>query len=721
MLNVIFSFLINGFNFLLLFVLPGYLILLLLKLKDIKSSEFYIYVPIISICVVLLLGLLVNTTSVLGVNEPLNKAIFLPVLTTFLFALSVATYRLQGKGILAIPKLQINSFSKSFISIALFSLTIGIIGTSVLNYSGNNVLVSISALYLFTYFLFVLLYRKQISEDAIPVIIYLFTLNAIALYSMRSWYVHGFDIHQELFVFNLTKSNFLWDIANFRDPYNACLSITILPTILSSIFDLDSNYIFKLLLPAIFSLMPSLLYLMFHKFTTSTKAFLAAMFFAVQGQFINQMPALLRQGVALTFFVFSLEVLFNERIERNRKNVLIAIAGTGMILSHYSTTYIALTLISAAYIVPKVLNFIRKKKVTQSLQLATILYLFLIAIVWNSLLTSTSGNLSAVFGTMLENTDKIFSNELRSEKVLKAVFFDESDTTGRFISLVEEVTERYRTYDDGKSFYENRYDPEFAVKRYPAEYKYSTETIDSIMTVVFHTGIPLVFRFSLILGILIILYKAWKSTISIEYVSLAGTMVLIMLALIFLPSLSVNYNVERLYQQTLILLALPTIWGFYIIKKIPENLITMGIGTMIGLYFLTNIGFVDNAVHGLPAITFNNYGDHYDRYFVRDSEIASLNWLGKQKDPLAVIYADRYATLRIKSYSRTIYFRDVIQEIFPVTVTKNSYVYSSAVNTLKNKTFGNYNDYIVNYYYPKEFLETNKNVIYNNGSTKIYK
>ena len=70
----------------------------------------------------------------------------------------------------------------------------------------------------------------------------------------------GHDIQQEYLVFQLTEFHGHWSMAYFNDPYNACLSITILPTELSRIIQVDSPYIFKLFFQMIFALCPVMAY-----------------------------------------------------------------------------------------------------------------------------------------------------------------------------------------------------------------------------------------------------------------------------------------------------------------------------------------------------------------------------------------------------------------------------------------------------------------------------
>ena len=66
------------------------------------------------------------------------------------------------------------------------------------------------------------------------------SLALLFVASMRSWHVVGWDINAELQVFRLTEAGY-WSMSHLQDAYNACLSITLLPTIFSSLFIFMTN------------------------------------------------------------------------------------------------------------------------------------------------------------------------------------------------------------------------------------------------------------------------------------------------------------------------------------------------------------------------------------------------------------------------------------------------------------------------------------------------
>jgi uncharacterized membrane protein len=192
--------------------------------------------------------------------------------------------------------------------------------------------------------------------------------------------------------------------------------------------------------------------------------------------------------------------------------------------------------------------------------------------------------------------------------------------------------------------------------------------------------------------------------------------------MLFVPYVSIAYNFERLYQQTLVILSLPAVLGglvlFRFFKKENIKIILM---TIIFIwYFLPSSGFTSQLFGGEPRMSLNNFGEAHDRFYTHESEVKSLEWLSKYYNQKNEIYLDRYATLKAYYFFK-INEKNILEDILPSTIDKNAYVYSSYVNTIYKKTFIYYGLKEMGYNFPTEFLNQNKNLIYNNGSSEVFK
>lgn len=705
--------------FALLFVLPGYLILRILHLNNLTLVEVVLYILTFSTVFVLVSGLFLNTIlPIMGFSEPLTYSYIVFFFSALLLILNILNF--NSEDLHAMDLSTYNPISYILSGLSILGLLFTIFGTTLLNNEKSNFFSLLSILLVPVILVLVAFFNKTINSKVFPFVIFFVAVNLMLLYSLRSWHVNGFDITQELNIFGFTDERNKWVLEVFKDPYNACLSITIFPKILYELFNIPIEYIFKIVFPIIAAFIPVVIYLIFTKFTDNLKAFLGAVFFTIQIQFVFQMPALTRQCLALLLFTLMIEVLLNGRITKF-KNTIVAVLGTGMILSHYSTTYLAILLLVFMYMGTKAyIWFFKSKTIRNNLKFTTLTYLVLFTFLWNAILTDTADNVFTTVSRTFFSINKIFSSELRSEKVIKSISFSEIDKEKILTGYYTDVDTRYKT--SVNEVYSNLNLNGYPIILTDPEILQRYEPLVAPANLLFHIVVPLIFRVTLLIGLWHLFTIFRKSSSAMEFGLLSFASVSLLFSIIVLPYLSMNYNVERLYQQGLIFLSLPIIWGFYTgLKFLDKKAITVIATLLISTYYLVNIGLIDRVFLGVPSVLLDNTGEHYDRYYIYDTEADSMVWMDENVQKGDRVYADRYALLRIKALSQNIPYPNVIQEVLPITIFKNSYVYSSRTNTVKEKTFANFNETIINYNYPTDFLNETKGVVYTNGDTKVYR
>ncbi len=127
------------------------------------------------------------------------------------------------------------------------------------------------------------------------------------------------------------------------------LSITILPTVYSNMLGLDPTWVFKIIYPLIFALVPIGLYVLWQPYIGKKLGFIAAFVFMAQSTFFTEMLALNRQMIGELFFVLLLITLLNKKLIKVSKFIAFAIFSFGLIFSHYALAEIFLFLILAAW------------------------------------------------------------------------------------------------------------------------------------------------------------------------------------------------------------------------------------------------------------------------------------------------------------------------------------------------------------------------------------
>ena len=196
-------------------------------------------------------------------------------------------------------------------------------------------------------------WHRRMREGTISATLYLVSLALLLMTSLRGWYVTGHDVQVEYRVFQLAEAHGRWNISNFRDAYNACLSITILPTEISRIVQVDNPYVFKLFFQLIFALCPVLIFAIARRYWSEWISILAAVYFVSFPTFFTDMPFLNRQEIAFIFVCAAILSMTNNAWPRRRRQLVLIVAAVGLELSHYSTMYVFLATLLAAWAVQR--------------------------------------------------------------------------------------------------------------------------------------------------------------------------------------------------------------------------------------------------------------------------------------------------------------------------------------------------------------------------------
>ncbi|HEY5138975.1 MAG TPA: DUF2206 domain-containing protein, partial [Methylococcales bacterium] len=344
--------------------------------------------------------------------RPLDTLPLLVALDIFILIILVLTYAAKKDFVLARPMLRLPD--KLVILFALALPILAAAGAVILTNGGTNA-VAMAVLALIAALTMLAVSGKiKLDTSTFAILLYGITVAILLMTSMRGYYLTGHDVQLEYQVFSLTNRLKFWDMNNFEDAYNACLSITILPTYLQSILHVQDFYIYKFFFQFINGLLAIVIFYLARHFSTDKVAFLSALLYVTFPTFIVDMAMLNRQGMALLFFgALFFVLLTNEYFSGAKRSFLLVLFGTGMILSHYSTSYIAIAIIAGGYIITALMRFffsikrlqrfsylgIAAKNAKRSgrkelLQLPIALILVIVLLVWTGPVTETSQNLA---------------------------------------------------------------------------------------------------------------------------------------------------------------------------------------------------------------------------------------------------------------------------------------------------------------------------------------
>jgi uncharacterized membrane protein len=192
-------------------------------------------------------------------------------------------------------------------------------------------------------------------DKVIPSKLYSLAVFAIALsllfqQTLISAWLTGADIQGEWFLANNVLTTGVWN-PSLLSQYNGMLSVVALAPIYSLISSLDLIWVFKIVYPVIFALVPVGLYQICRRQLNGKVAFLSCFFFVSYAPFYVQMTTLARQEVAELFFVLLILLLVSKEMNRRIQSALFIVFGLSLVVSHYGLFYIGVFFLFVLWLV----------------------------------------------------------------------------------------------------------------------------------------------------------------------------------------------------------------------------------------------------------------------------------------------------------------------------------------------------------------------------------
>lgn len=750
-------FYILQFTFFVYMVLtPGLFFLPLLINKKLPFAIGLTLSAAISLFFMMLIGLLLNfVLPIFGITGPLSTLPLLIAFDVLIVILFIFNAVLGKDFILEIPKYNVKSIK--VLSALILLPILSVLGSIILNNGGSYLLTILSLVLTAVILPIIVLDKNELDPSIKPIALYLIALSFLLMNSMRGWFVTGHDILLEHHVFVITTDANLWSMAFYQDPYNACLSLTILPTYLHKLLHLVPGFVYKFYYQFLGALSVVVVYYINKLYIEEKLALLAGFLFITFPTFMVDMAFLNRQGVAFLFFASMLYVIFGlNDIRKSFKYLLMYIFGLGMIFSHYSTSYIAIPLLISAYVINRVARYLitlerpyfisnfrnrigNKEMYTKPVLLSFvfIMSLLLSMVVWSSVITKTSKSFANTINQVITSLKDPFSLVEQTGpakySLLKAPQPTPEELLQRFVD--------YGVYRQKVKVYQSEFFPLELTSKYKVTpilelsapltilgdkienivnldlgkvYGFVKQTYARILQLLLITGlIGFAFGYGFRRKIL--------REIPIEYVSISISGILIMIGQTVLPAAAIDYGLLRLFQQNLIFLALPILLGLTAVVSI----ITRNERKQMYIYltFLTSFFLVLSGVipqltgGGRPLLSLNNSGLYYDSYYTHAEEVASIEWITRYKTLGLPIQAAHFSDIKMIAYGHM----GAYIELIPETTKRKAFVYLNYDNVKKSNILEIIYGDVIYYRFPMEFLNKNKNLIYNNGGSIIYR
>ncbi|MBI2868949.1 MAG: DUF2206 domain-containing protein [Chloroflexi bacterium] len=333
-------------GFMVLTFLPGALVLRVLRAGSLCNISRMLYAAGLSVAGLMLTGFLLNAfLPLVGVAGPLSVAPLLAAINILIFALLVIALK-QGSlpsgilGVISRPRVA------GLVSPpVLFSLTLpvaGVIAPLADNSTGSNL--GYILLFVLIALAVVLAATGRIPVKTLPLTVMAISLALIAHFVFLAYPFHTFgggDRGWEFYLSQLVITNSSWQ-PSLSHAINAMLAVTLLPPVYANLLGIGLDWVFKIIISLVYSLIPLALYQIYRRQISEKGAFLAVFFFMSLPVFFTLTRSISRQSVAELFFVLLLLLLTDKDISRVAKSVLSLVFGAGVVVSHYGITYILL-------------------------------------------------------------------------------------------------------------------------------------------------------------------------------------------------------------------------------------------------------------------------------------------------------------------------------------------------------------------------------------------
>ncbi len=601
-----------------------------------------------------------------------------------------------------------------------------VLGAFRLNNGGDALVAVLALCYTTALIVCTFLLRRRVPDGLLIWLVFTIGLSVLLMTSLRGWDIVGHDIEREFRVYTLTHLHGYWNIALDRNPYNACLSITILPQMLASLLHVSGLVVFKVILQVIFAACPAVMYLLLRQYLPKLGAFCGSLLFICYPTFINDSAMLTRQSVAYLFFALALLMMTN-KIQKVRYKVLFLLFALGAILSHYSTAYVFVGLFGMAVLCKLAIMWWQRRRAPAPLWAPTVLsplyvgLLFLMAFIWYTPITGTASGLVATLRSSLINIPKAFSDDNKSTDTSAVLLFSGGKTqTDLYEGYLSSSWRGGNSRALDRAFIPNLTTDDLPLT--PLGKKARSAGINPSIITTLRQSFARVLQLLALAGVMYAAYRLLRrksDAISADFVCLSVAGIILLTLLVVLPVLSINYGILRAFHQALIFLILPMMlliaWaGRYMWGRLRTAIAAVG----FALLFLTFSGVFAQMLGGVgPSLSMNNRGLYYGLYYSPAADSRAFKWLKE--------HVPHGSDVRAANFNRA-FMHDPNYPfsgigVLPSQISADTFVYLDPAQVQRQKLYANYESSPLIIAFPLEYYDRAKDQIYSTTSTRVYR
>lgn len=587
-------------------------------------------------------------------------------------------------------------------------------------------------------------------------LIRILALGLLLLTSLRGWLITGHDIQKEYYYFQLAYGWERWEVHNFSNAFNACLSITVLPVAVAKLTTISGVFVFKAVIPAVFACAPVMIFRAVRNVAPRRIAVLSAVFFVMFPTYFTDMTYMGRQEIAFVLLGCGMLLVTDTAPRlRNRRIAFLALM-LGLALAHYSTTYVVIMVLGLGIVIDLFWRLgswrrsVRARKVKAGAESRMVRrrsheHSFLVwwmlpivagfALFWAGPATDTSSQLHSTISIALQEIRGDDSGQAASSGTSFSIFGGAKETDQqrlvdyRNATIANSATVRAKggllptsmAYSASTPYVTPQLAPATSFGRMLKSFGINVSGLNSL-------GRSLA-AYLLQLLIVLVLIACWlhhrKGLAPVrDQISLTIGALGMLVVLTLVPQFSVDYSVLRAFQQGIFFfapfMALGLLWAFSWLKRWTIPAVCTSIAALV--LFLTGALPHFTGEYAAP-LSLGNSSQYYDIYYPTTSEQTAANWLEHKvrsspdpKAPSNVIQTDQYTFNRLQ----TILTSDVKSSIYPTVLSVDAYTFLGSETANKGEVTVFYRGDLVTYKYPTTLLNQVYNEIYASSGVEIY-
>jgi uncharacterized membrane protein len=548
----------------------------------------------------------------------------------------------------------------------------------------------------------------------------------------------GVDINWEYTVATRVLLQEHW-IPLVESPYNAMLSITVLPVVLSFLTKFSLGIIFKFFYVFISALIPLASYCLLRRFVRNSIAMGVVMITIVGSiSYIPQMTALARQEIGITFFIGMLLVVSDSTWDRKKKIRVILLFACGLSVSHYSSAYLcSIIFLSAGLVSFFIKRFVYSRfaglKPVTSLSLG--LAIVAITLLWNGVLNNSAQDINDVSTNISSKGLQFLPSGSGNfiDRWLSGVVVSSEITTDEFkSSTLKRNAYIYPSFQPTPSSL--MYD--LSLAKYPTSNPplgTSTAQFFSWSYVIVNTIFQAIVAIQVLFTLLFIfrlLPKKWKKSIrSLEFQSsfvLIELFPIVSVALLFAIILRTSgtfnsfYNPERAAFQVALIFSISIAVLLEASLKLSNRFKRVwGAAFLFSCFvFLQQATGLIGYIYGAPSARISSNISEDSIYIISKNEQSAADWINRNTPKDSFLQSDDAARL-VNSQKNIFDIKPLIKLIAPFAIFRDSYVYLSKANLESGITRQGGTGF--QFRVPLDYLNQNLSVVYSSGRARVYR